>query len=88
MSDAKEAVTIFRAKGCDRCNNTGYKGRAGIYEMIEIDERLRVMIHEGASEHEMTAYARKHSPGILDDGRLRVLSGESTVEEVLRVTAA
>ncbi|MBL4826475.1 MAG: type II secretion system ATPase GspE [Spongiibacteraceae bacterium] len=86
--DSQEAVRIYRAKGCDRCNNAGYKGRTGIYEMIAIDDTLRVMIHEGASEHDITLYARKGSPGILDDGRQRVLAGETTVEEVLRVTVA
>jgi general secretion pathway protein E len=88
MADSTEAVSIYRAKGCSSCNNTGYRGRAGIYEMIVIDEKMRIMIHEGASEHDMTSHARTRSPGILDDGRQRVLAGESTVEEVLRVTAA
>ena len=88
MTESAEAVTIFRAKGCDYCNHTGYKGRTGIYEMIEIDEQMRLMIHEGASEHELTAHARQHGGGILDDGRRRVLAGETTVEEVLRVTIA
>lgn len=85
---ATEGVTIYRAKGCDHCNQTGYRGRTGIYEMIEIDEPLRLMIHEGAGEHEMNKHARQTSAGILDDGRRRVLVGETTVEEVLRVTAA
>lgn len=88
MPEHSEPVQIYRAAGCDHCNYSGYRGRAGIYEMIVIDENLRVMIHEQASEHEMVSYARQCSPGILDDGRARVLAGETTVEEVLRVTAA
>lgn len=83
-----EEVLIYRAKGCDNCNQMGYKGRTGIYELIEISDVLRLMIHEGASEQDMVTEARKHSGGILDDGRRRVLAGETTVEEVLRVTAA
>ncbi|MFA7553423.1 MAG: type II secretion system ATPase GspE [Spongiibacteraceae bacterium] len=86
-TDAGE-VMIYRAKGCEHCNHSGYKGRTGIYEMIEINEPLRMMIHEGAGEHDMLREARKYSLGILDDGRRRVLAGETTVEEVLRVTAA
>ncbi len=85
--DVANETTIYRAKGCDHCNHTGYKGRTGIYEMIELDEQLRLMIHECASEHDMTVHARKSSGSILDDGRRRVLNGETTVEEVLRVTA-
>jgi general secretion pathway protein E len=46
------------------------------------------MIHERADEQKMISYARERAPGILDDGRKRILAGETTVEEVLRVTAA
>ncbi|MEE8059251.1 MAG: type II secretion system ATPase GspE [Pseudomonadales bacterium] len=88
IADSSAAATIFRARGCDHCKNTGYKGRTGIYEMIEVDDPFRLMIHEGAGEHELVTYARQHSGGILDDGRRRVLAGETTVEEVLRVTVA
>ena len=88
MSDVAGDVNIFRATGCDHCNHTGYKGRTGIYEMIVIDDALRSMIHEGVGEQEMLEQARKGSSSILDDGRRRVLAGETTVEEVLRVTAA
>ena len=88
LSDSSQKVTIYRDKGCDHCNNTGYKGRTGIYEVIEIDDDMRFMIHEGASESEMLAQARKNSSGITDDGCRRVLAGETTVAEVLRVTAA
>lgn len=79
--------TLYRGKGCERCNYTGYRGRAGVYELIEIDETLRLMIHQGASEQEMLKQARKHYPGIEADGRNRVLAGETSLEEVLRVTA-
>jgi general secretion pathway protein E len=85
---SEDSHLIYQAKGCDHCNHTGYKGRVGIYEMIEIDDQLRLMIHERASEDEMLAEARKNSFSIMDAGRRRVLAGETTVEEVLRVTAA
>lgn len=88
ITDTTQVVNIFRATGCDHCNHSGYKGRTGIYEMIVIDDDLRLMIHEGASEQVMLEQARKHSAGILDDGRRRVLAGDTTVEEVLRVTVA
>jgi len=80
-------VTIYKARGCDKCNYSGYRGRTGIYEMIEVDEALRVMIYEGRSEQAMLAEARQRCPGIEEDGRRRVLAGETSIEEVLRVTA-
>ncbi|HEY6452035.1 MAG TPA: type II secretion system ATPase GspE [Steroidobacteraceae bacterium] len=64
----------------------GYRGRTGIYELILIDDALRTMIHDGVGEHELERYARKFTPSIRDDGLGRVLKGETTIEEVLRVT--
>ncbi len=65
---------------------TGYRGRTGIYELISVDDHMRTMIHDGASEQELERYARASSPGIRDDGRRKVLAGDTTLEEVLRVT--
>jgi len=77
---------IFRPDGCEQCNYTGYRGRTGIYEMIEIDSDLQRMIHESVGEQEMQREARKRYPGIQEDGRRRILAGDTSVEEVLRVT--
>jgi general secretion pathway protein E len=82
-----EAVTLFQPRGCKNCNYTGYRGRTGIYELIEVDEQLRAMIYDGASEQEMLAYARPLYPGIESDGRRRILSGETSIAEVMRVTS-
>ena len=65
---------------------SGYRGRTGIYELISVDDHMRTMIHDGASEQELERYARTRGPGIRDDGRRKVLAGETTLEEVLRVT--
>lgn len=81
-----ENTPIYRATGCKHCNQQGYRGRRGIYELIEINERMRHLIHEQAGEHELLAEARKHSPSMSDDGRQCVLDGVTTIEEVLRVT--
>ena len=64
----------------------GYRGRTGIYELILIDDSLRTMIHDGVGEQNIELYARKFTPSIRDDGLARVLKGETTIEEVLRVT--
>ncbi|HEY7776544.1 MAG TPA: type II secretion system ATPase GspE [Kineobactrum sp.] len=82
-----ETLTIYGHTGCEHCNYSGYRGRTGVYELIEINDALRLMIHEGASEQTMLQEARKHYPGIQEDGRRRILAGETSIEEVLRVTA-
>ena len=64
----------------------GYRGRSGIYELIVVDETLRTMIHDGASEQQTERHARHATPSIRDHGRTRVLRGQTTLEEVLRVT--
>jgi general secretion pathway protein E len=64
----------------------GYRGRTGIYELVMIDDAMRAMIHDGASELELDRHARTLTPSIRDDGRAKVLRGETTIEEVLRVT--
>jgi len=79
---------IYRAKlhGCEHCHNLGYQGRTGIYELIEIDDPLRSMIHDGKNEIEMLEYARQRSVGLRQDGLRRILKGDTSIEEVLRVT--
>ena len=82
-----ENVQLYRARGCSHCNMTGYRGRTGIYELIEIGEALREAIHGGQGEQSLLRLARQQSPGIDADGRRRIISGETSLEEVLRVTA-
>ena len=77
---------MFKPVGCKRCNHSGYRGRQGIYEIVPIDSELRRMIHDKASEDEMIVQARRNGRSILDDGIDKILSGITTVEEVLRVT--
>ena len=78
--------TIYSPVGCPHCKNLGYRGRTGIYELFPLDDTLRGMIHDGASEAEMEAYVRPIAPGIRKDGMRRVLAGHTTLAEVLRVT--
>lgn len=83
--DTDNAPTIFHAKGCDKCNQLGYKGRQGIYEVIEIDEQLKTLIHQSAGEQALEKHARTLNPSIHQDGVRKVLSGSTTIEELLRV---
>jgi general secretion pathway protein E len=82
-----DATPIYHAAGCEHCNYSGYRGRTGIYELIEIDDAMRMKIYESASEQDMLKVARRQYPGIDVDGRSRVLAGASSLEEFLRVTA-
>ncbi len=84
---AEQQAIVHRAKGCERCKFTGYRGRTGIYELIEIDDEMRMLIYNGASEQEILTVARERYPGIESDGRRRILAGETSIEEVLRVTS-
>ena len=81
-----ELPTLYQAVGCEACNHLGYRGRTGIYDVVELDPTLRQMIHDGAGEQDMERYARRSNPSMAADGARRILNGETTVEEVLRVT--
>ncbi len=78
---------IYHAVGCSQCRNTGYWGRSGVYELIAIDETLSAMIHDKESEQKMRKYARTHFMSLRQDGYRRVLLGDTSLEEVLRVTS-
>lgn len=84
--DTAQPPTLFRAKGCAHCNGTGYRGRGGIFELVVVDDLLRSMIHDGKAEQSIERYARRHTPSLRQDGVRRVLAGETTLDEVLRVT--
>lgn len=84
--DADFSGQIYNAKGCDKCRQSGYAGRIGIHEVVAIDETMRTMIHDGASEAALEKHARTMTPGIRQEGRRKVLTGMTTLEEVLRVT--
>jgi general secretion pathway protein E len=75
--------TLYRP-GAD--SNQGFRGRTGIYELVMVDDAMRTMIHDGASEQELEKHARTMTHSIRDDGRAKILSGTTTIEEVLRVT--
>ena len=85
---AGDDVVVYKAKGCHQCKGTGYMGRTGIYELIMVDDKLRAMIHDGENEQAMEAYCRQSVPGIYSDGINRILSGDTSLAEVLRVTQA
>ncbi len=79
-------LVLYKPVGCPLCRHTGYAGRSGIHEIIEVDRRLESLIHDNASEQILEAAARERTPGILQSGRNKVIAGETTLSEVLRVT--
>jgi len=80
----------MRAVGCPACDHSGYRGRLGIFEMMQLDESLRERIFHG----EPTVRLREHAlqsggmSTLLQDGAKKVLAGKTSVQELLRVTAA
>ena len=84
--DKNNPPTLYSATGCEKCNHMGYVGRTGIYELVIVDDQMRTMIHDGASEQELEAHARHSTGSIREDGIRLVLEGITSLEEILRVT--
>lgn len=81
----EEGTQLYQAQGCEACSQTGYQGRIGVYELIQIDDTIRHMIHSGASEAEMSAYAHQSVPSIQQSALQLVIEGKTCLAEVLRV---
>lgn len=82
----EDSVTIYQAAGCLACNNTGYKGRRGVYEFLQVDEEIRNLVLEHASNHEIQKAAVAHGMVTLrGDGFKKVRGGITSLEEMLRV---
>jgi general secretion pathway protein E len=79
---------IYQPEGCEHCNYSGYNGRTGIYELIPIDKTLRSMIHQKDNLQKMEAHIRPKAASIREDGCKRVLLGDTSIAEVLRVTSS
>ena len=84
--DGEKEIELYRAHGCLSCNNTGYKGRVGIYEFLSVDENMQRLILSGASSTEIRRYAVESGMITMrHDSLIKVKKGESTLEEMLRV---
>jgi len=82
-----ETIEVFRGTGCEKCFNTGYRGRLGIYELMELNEELRAIIMRNEDASKITAAARRHGMrNLREDGWMKVRRGVTTSEEVMRVT--
>ena len=78
---------LWLGRGCRQCQDTGYRGRTGVFEFMPVTEDIRTLILERASAHGIRKAAQGHGmKGLREDGWRLVLEGRTTVEEVLRVT--
>ena len=80
--------TFYFGKGCDQCNNTGYRGRTGIFEIMHLDETLQDLILKQASTNVLREEAKKRGMRTLrDSGLLAIYDGTTTIEEIVKATA-
>jgi type IV pilus assembly protein PilB len=87
--DEAKTVKLCRGKGCPACNETGYKGRIALYEVMAIRENIKELVLEGASTAELREQARKNGMKTLrESGLAKIRDGLTTIEEVMRVTIA
>ena len=84
--DPDKQVDFYRAEGCAQCRGTGYNGRIGIYELMMITPDLRDMIHDDVDEATLSETAFADQETLFQAGIARVLSGETSLEEVVRVS--
>jgi general secretion pathway protein E len=82
-----EGATVYRAKGCEACFNTGYFGRSAIYELLTVDDEMRQLIMKNSDASMIKSLAMERGMRTLrQDGAAKVLEGVTSVDEVVRVT--
>jgi len=85
--DALKDFSFYKGKGCKKCNNIGYHGRIGIYELLEMNETLRDMTYRMAATGEIRKAAKTSGmTSLKEDGLRKAIDGTTTLEEVFRVT--
>ncbi|MEK6278749.1 MAG: type IV-A pilus assembly ATPase PilB [Acidobacteriota bacterium] len=88
-ADEAKTLKTFKGKGCSTCNNTGYKGRIGLYEVMEVNDEIRELILIGASALELRKKAIEDGMITLrESGLYKIRAGLTTLEEVVRETVA
>ena len=83
----ESSVPLYRGKGCEHCAFTGYYGRAGVFELLVVEDEIRKLILKNADANQMRSVARKQGMRtLLEDGADKIKAGKTTLSEVLRVT--
>src|SRR5690606_16912414 len=80
------AGTFFRGKGCRHCRQTGYRGRMGLFELLFVNDPIRRVIHDRGNGAQILAAVDASHQRMREHGLAKAAAGETTVEEVLRVT--
>jgi type IV pilus assembly protein PilB len=84
-----KTLQLFRGRGCDTCSGTGYKGRVGLYEVMEIEDDIRELILSGGSAYELREKALENGMvSLRESGLQKIRDGVSSLEEVIRETVA
>ncbi|NWF85194.1 MAG: type II secretion system protein GspE, partial [Bryobacteraceae bacterium] len=87
LTPTGETIPHFRGAGCEKCFGTGYLGRIGIFELMELNDSIRKLIMANADAADLTVQARKNGMRTLrEDGWMKVAQGVTTADEVMRVT--
>ncbi|CAG9435297.1 type II secretion system ATPase GspE [Providencia alcalifaciens] len=86
VMDIPVGTIIWQPKGCQQCCFSGYRGRTGIYELLLVDDLVRTSIYKGEGELSIARQLENRYVTLRSDGRQKVLSGETSWEEVIRVT--
>ena len=79
-------MTVYDARGCDACGQSGYKGRIGLFEAVRVDETIRRLINAGGDEAAISAHAFCNGSTLGDAVRQLVRDGVTTAEEAVRVS--
>ena len=80
-------ITFYRPGGCSRCRQEGYKGRIGIFEVLEMSEVISRMVSKRATSDEIEDQAKKEGMiQMIEDGMIKAVQGITSIEEILRVT--
>ncbi|MEO8504803.1 MAG: type IV-A pilus assembly ATPase PilB [Acidobacteriota bacterium] len=80
-------LKLFKGKGCERCSNTGYKGRVGLIEVMDVEDSIRELILSGASAYELRQKALQNGMlGLRESGLQKIRDGVTSIEEVVRET--
>lgn len=86
LARGQEKITLYKGAGCTLCQKTGYMGRTGVFEVLEVDNDIRTLIMTNADADMIKAKAIENGmTTMFDDAREKVLNGETTIEEMLRV---
>ncbi len=87
-ANSEDDIRVYKGSGCSNCNNTGFKGRIGLFEVMQINDKVRELVMQQSNSDDLRAAAIVSGmTTMLQDGIKKVMAGKTTIEEVLRVTS-